>query len=62
MRPPLQLGTETQYGTIVAFGWVGERYYWLVDKLGVQMLPADVVEAQDRGRPRADNSEQNRQT
>lgn len=45
-KPPLPLGTETQWGTVEAIGFFGERYYWLVDKdKVVSMFPADMVEA-----------------
>ena len=43
MKP---LGTMTRWGRVVMVGWVGERYYWMVDKHGsVAMMPADIVEA-----------------
>jgi len=40
------LGTEIKpYGRISAVGWVGERYYWLVNKRGdVSMIPASIIE------------------
>ena len=42
----IMLGTKTIYGEVVAIGWVGERYYWLVDRHGsVAMIPAIVLEA-----------------
>ena len=41
----MSLGTQTDFGIIVAVGWVGERYYWLIDRHGVvSMMPACVVE------------------
>ena len=40
------IGTKTQWGTVDAIGFVGERYYWMIDKHGcVSMLPASVVES-----------------
>ncbi len=45
-KPPLPLGTKTEWGTIEAVGITGgERYYWMVDKLKVvSMMPAFMVE------------------
>lgn len=41
----LLLGAKTKWGKIIAVGYVGERYYWMIDKYGVvSMMPADVVE------------------
>ena len=42
----IPLGSETNYGTVHAVGYVGgERYYWLIDKKGtVSMMPSCVVE------------------
>lgn len=38
-------GSKTKWGRIVAIGWIGERYYWMIDKHGVvSMMPASVVE------------------
>lgn len=46
---PLEIGTETRWGTIAAVGAgtaLGERYYWIVDKNGdTSMMPAMCVEA-----------------
>lgn len=40
-----RLGDNTKWGTIVAVGWVGERYYWMRDRHGtISMMPADAVE------------------
>lgn len=45
MNYPLPLGTRTNWGIIKAVGWIGERYYWIVDKFGVvSMIPASIVE------------------
>ena len=46
MSPPIPLGTYVKpWGKIVQVGWVGERYYWLMNKRGdIAMMPADVVE------------------
>ena len=39
------IGTMTKFGTIVAVGWVGERYYWCIDKHDVvSMMPAMCIE------------------
>ena len=47
----LPLGTKTQWGKIVMIRWVGERYYWMIDKYGViSMMPADMMEATERMR------------
>jgi hypothetical protein len=44
-RPPLSIGTRTQWGAVDAVGWVGERYNWLHSEDGtLSMLPASVVE------------------
>ena len=41
----LSIGTKTQWGIIQAIGFVGERYYWIVDKFGtVSMFPANFLE------------------
>ena len=40
----LALGSKTKWGKVVAVGWIGERYYWMIDKYGVSMMPASVVE------------------
>ena len=46
MSEALTIGTTTPWGRIVAVGWVWERYYWIVDRLGgVAMMPASVVES-----------------
>ena len=46
-RNPLLLGTKTRWGKIVAVGYVGERYYWMIDKHGtVSMMPAISVEGE----------------
>lgn len=42
----LEIGTETQWGRVVAVGITGgERYYWIVKSNCVAMVPADVVES-----------------
>lgn len=43
----IPLGTQIPpYGKVVAVGWVGERYYWMVDNKGViSMMPASMIEA-----------------
>lgn len=39
------IGTKTKWGTIKAVGYVGERYYWIIDKYNVvSMIPASTVE------------------
>lgn len=50
MSDELEIGAETKWGKVSAVGWIGERYYWLVDKCGdVTMLPESVVkEAQEK--------------
>lgn len=41
----LALGTETQWGVIIAVQWIGERYYSIADQSGsIALLPASVVE------------------
>jgi len=36
------------YGKVAQVGWVGERYYWLIDEEGtIAMMPADVIEQDD---------------
>ena len=41
----IAIGAQTVYGEVVAVGWVGERYYWLLDGHGVvSTIPASVVE------------------
>jgi len=46
---PLAIGVETQWGKIVAVGWIGnERYYWVIDRYEcTSMLPAIIVETND---------------
>lgn len=40
----IDIGTETNYGKIVAVGWVGERYYWCSDENGmISMIPEVVM-------------------
>ena len=34
----------TQWGKVVAIGWVGERYYWMLKNGVVSMMPGSVVE------------------
>lgn len=35
----------TQWGMIVAIGWIGERYYWMEDEYGsIAMIDAFTVE------------------
>lgn len=42
----LKLGTMTKWGKIAAIGMVeGERYYWMVGKGGISMIPAATAEA-----------------
>ena len=44
-RPPLPIGTQTEWGVIQAVGITGgERYYWIVDENIVSMFPAFIVE------------------
>lgn len=47
-KPPLPLGTKTEWGEIEAIGSLsGERYYWMAhEDGGVAMIPAFIVEAQ----------------
>jgi hypothetical protein len=40
----IKIGTTTEFGKVVAIGWIGERYYWLIKRGVVSMLPASVVE------------------
>ena len=42
----LQLGSDTQWGKIIAVGIIeGERYYWMLDKSGtISMMPDFMVE------------------
>ena len=43
--PTLPLGTPTRFGKVGMIGFTGgERYYWLVGKSGVSMMPASVIE------------------
>ncbi len=45
----IPIGTLTQYGTIAAVGWAGERYYWMTNVGGVtSMIPAAVLEAEEQ--------------
>ena len=45
---PLRIGTKTKWGIIKAVGYVGERYYWIVDKdKNVAMMPACVIETKN---------------
>ena len=40
-----RIGARTKYGRIVAIGWIGERYYWMVGKDGtIAMMPAKLIE------------------
>ncbi len=40
----IDIGTETNYGKVVAVGWVGERYYWCSDENGmISMIPEVVM-------------------
>jgi len=43
---PLLPGTEVPgFGKVIAVGWIGERYYWLLgERGGISMMPASVVE------------------
>lgn len=45
----IRLGTTIEpWGKVVAVGWVGELYYWLIDSHGVvSMMPSYVVESHD---------------
>ena len=37
----LSLGTITEWGELIAIGWVGERYYWFINEEGtISMTPA----------------------
>jgi hypothetical protein len=41
----VKIGTKTNYGIIKAVGYVGERYYWIIDEhKTVSMIPAKVIE------------------
>ncbi len=45
MTEMIPLGARTRWGIVTAVAWLGERYYFFVDKYGViSMLPACVVE------------------
>lgn len=42
----IKLGTITEYGKVCAVGYVGERYYWLINDKGVvSMIPAIILES-----------------
>lgn len=42
----LELNTKTPWGIICAIGYVGERYYWMIDEHGVvSMIDAHTAEA-----------------
>ena len=46
MKDILPIGTKTQWGIIQGVGFVGERYYWIINKYGVvSMFPATLVES-----------------
>ena len=48
-KPIIPLGTRTPDGVVQMVGFtVGERYYWLLNRGAVAMLPADVVEPRYR--------------
>lgn len=41
----VMIGAKTRWGVVAAVGWVGERYYWMVQPDGsISMMPADMVE------------------
>lgn len=41
----IRIGTVIKgHGKVVAIGWVGERYYWLINNGVVSMIPAVVLE------------------
>lgn len=45
MTSIILIGTETRWGKVVAIGWVGERYYWIINEHQItSMMPASVVE------------------
>lgn len=45
----MTLGTETEWGMIVAVTFTGERYYFIVDAQGtVTMMPASTIEPDAR--------------
>lgn len=46
ITPPVKIGTKfNHYGEVVAVGYVGERYYWLLSPKGVtSMIPATIIE------------------
>jgi hypothetical protein len=41
----VRLGISTQWGVVVAVGYVGERYYWMLRNGVVSMMPAKLVES-----------------
>jgi len=43
----IPIGTKIKpYGVIKMVGWVGERYYWLIDKDNtISMMPASLIES-----------------
>lgn len=43
----LKLGTKTDYGIVIAIGWVGERYYWMIKCGVISMIPASMVENEE---------------
>lgn len=48
----LRLGTPTYFGKVVAVGWIGERYYWTLDKWGtISMIPSRLLELDAERRP-----------
>jgi hypothetical protein len=44
-KKPLTIGTKIRgYGTIEAIAWLGERYYFLINKYGVvSMIPEFIL-------------------
>lgn len=48
MDKMIDIGTKTKWEIVQAVGYVGERYYWTIDKYGTaSMMPATVVEGTD---------------
>jgi hypothetical protein len=42
----IKIGTVIKdFGKVVAVGWIGERYYWLIKNGVVSMIPASTLEA-----------------
>ena len=51
MSDILPMGTQTIVGEVVAVGWRGERYYFLLAESGVSLMPAIVIEARAVQKP-----------